>query len=236
MVVYEPIPTPIYISLWVSTIVYAPLAIMYLFFGDVVGSLNPPWCTQNGWTRMMSGMWKSGFGVALAVLAYTCIDPLIRGSIDQSEIEIELIGARKPPRPIPVLRMTACAPCDCLDSRLPVLRRGDQIDDADAARDHRAPHQARVLAHRAALAHLRQPRQVARPLFRRIISALCLRARGGKALLCAVYKGAAAGGGAAGGRGGYAPKDEQDIGVWRDQGPNRGDPEGDGLRRARLLR
>ena len=86
---YAPIPTPIYISLWVSAIVYGIVGCSY-FFHDLVPAMNPVWL-KGTWPKYMVGTWQSMTSVGLLVLCYVCIDALQRGSITTQEIEIELL-------------------------------------------------------------------------------------------------------------------------------------------------
>ena len=90
MVEYDPIPFPIYISLWISMLVYVPISLTYFFASHVTSFSSPPWAT-NQWVRQMYQMFQSGMGVGLMVLGYVCVDAILKGTISTIEVEIELI-------------------------------------------------------------------------------------------------------------------------------------------------
>jgi len=90
LVTFNPIPTPVYVSLWISLVVYGVVGLTY-FFHDFVKTFNPPWVAK-GWPSMMIGTWKSMAATGLVVLAYVCASALIAGEINTLEIEIELLS------------------------------------------------------------------------------------------------------------------------------------------------
>ena len=91
MVDYSPIPFPIYVSLWISMLVYVPVSLSYFFNSHVASFSAPPWVASNQFRATMFQMFQSGMGVGLVVLGYVCADAILAGSISTVEIEIELI-------------------------------------------------------------------------------------------------------------------------------------------------
>ena len=89
---YSPIPTPVYISLWISAVVYAIVGPLYFF--QVLPNFSPSWVVENGFKKMMYHTFSSGMGVGILVLTYVSIDALIAGEITTLEIEIEVCASR----------------------------------------------------------------------------------------------------------------------------------------------
>lgn len=91
LITYSPIPTPVYVSLWISLVVYGLVGLTY-FFHDFVGTLSPPWIPKTGWQAMMTSTWKSMASAGLLVLAYVCASALLEGEVNTLEIEIEMLS------------------------------------------------------------------------------------------------------------------------------------------------
>uniref|UniRef100_A0A7S3F0P7 Uncharacterized protein n=2 Tax=Haptolina ericina TaxID=156174 RepID=A0A7S3F0P7_9EUKA len=87
---FTPIPTPVYWSLWISTLVYTPLGLAY-FFNKHVATFNAASLKTSQLGNAMVSTWQNMSGVGLMVLVYLCVDALMRGSITKLEIEIEML-------------------------------------------------------------------------------------------------------------------------------------------------
>ena len=90
MVEYSPIPTPVYVSLWISLVCYGVVGLVY-YFHQFIPTLNPPWL-KGRWPIYMTQTWQSMTSVGLLLLGYVCVDGLVTGSVTTLEIEIELLA------------------------------------------------------------------------------------------------------------------------------------------------